>query len=100
ELLDALIERAHAAGVLRADATALDVSLLVEQLGKSPLVDQLGRQGRTDLDAAARNARARVIAIALDGLRAGHPPLPGTPPTAELFSGRWEHDHDSSARSH
>ena len=91
EAVAAVVARAHDAGVLRPDATLLDVELLIEQLGKSPLVEQLAKRGRSDLNAAASNARARITAIALDGLRsAGHPPLPGDPPRYELFSERWE----------
>lgn len=87
----AIIDRAHTAGVLRPDATVIDVELLIEQLGKSPLVDQLAAQGRTDLAEAATAARARLVAIALDGLRAtANPPLPGEPPGYELFAARWE----------
>jgi AcrR family transcriptional regulator len=90
EAVDALVERAHAAGVLRRDATAIDLHLLIEQLAKSPLLEQLGKQGRTDLTEAALNARARINAIALDGLRATAPhPLPGQPPGYELLSERW-----------
>ncbi|WP_217280937.1 TetR/AcrR family transcriptional regulator [Kibdelosporangium persicum] len=85
----ALIDKAHEAGVLRADVTAIDVLLLVEQLGKSPLIEQLQRQGREDLLEAARDARRRVIAIALDGLRPSDHPLPGDPPGMDLFSERW-----------
>ncbi|MCC3763803.1 TetR/AcrR family transcriptional regulator [Glycomyces sp. TRM65418] len=91
EAVAAVVARAHDAGVLRPDATRLDVELLIEQLGRSPLVEQLAKRGRGDLDAAAGSARARIIAIALDGLRAaGHPPLPGDPPGYELFAERWE----------
>jgi AcrR family transcriptional regulator len=91
EAVDALVARARAAGVLRPDVTTTDLHLLVEQLGKSPMIDQLRRQGRTDLVPAAANARARLTAIALDGLRASAPhPLPGEPPAPELLSGRWE----------
>lgn len=93
-LMRELVARAHAAGALRSDATAMDVSLLIEQLGKSPLIEQLDRQGRTDLIDAARDARRRTIAIALDGLRSGHPRLPGTGPAPALLSERWsEPDH-------
>jgi len=90
----ALVARAHDTGVLRPDATAMDVELLIEQLSKSPLLDQLAQQGRTELMPAARNARDRLTAIALDGLRArgNPPPLPGEPPGYELFSARWERD--------
>ncbi|MFF4415735.1 TetR/AcrR family transcriptional regulator [Streptosporangium sp. NPDC001559] len=89
ELLDELVRRAHQADVLRRDVTAVDISLLIEQFGRSPVVDQLRKQGRDDLLAAATEARRRLIAIALDGLRPGHGPLPGSPPGEELFTGRW-----------
>ena len=90
EAVAALVERAHAAEVLRPDATVIDIELLIEQLGKSPLIDQLAKQGRTDLAAAARRAHARLLTIALDGLRAtGNPPLPGEAPGYELFFERW-----------
>lgn len=90
ELVGAIIDRAHAAGVLRPDATIIDVELLIEQLGKSPLIEQLAKQGRTDMAAAAKSARARITAIVLDGLRAtGNPPLPGDAPGYELFTERW-----------
>lgn len=75
--------------MLRADATIVDVSLLVEQLGKSSLVEQFEAQGRADLAIAAANARHRVIAIALDGLRAGHGSLPGSPPGPGFLAERW-----------
>ncbi|TYB62331.1 TetR/AcrR family transcriptional regulator [Nonomuraea sp. PA05] len=88
-LLDELVRRAHAAGALRPDVTAIDISLLIEQLGRSPVVDQLRKQGRDDLLPAAGEARRRLIAIALDGLRPGRDPLPGSPPGEELFTGRW-----------
>ncbi|MFG1755046.1 TetR family transcriptional regulator [Streptosporangium sandarakinum] len=89
ELFDELVRRAHEAGVLRRDVTAVDISLLIEQFGRSPVVDQLRKQGRDDLLPAAAEARRRLIAIALDGLRPGHDPLPGSPPGKELFTGRW-----------
>ncbi|GAB3450620.1 TetR/AcrR family transcriptional regulator [Actinophytocola sediminis] len=89
ELLDALVARAHEAGVLRPDVGGVDIAMLIEQLGRSPLVDQLRKQGRDDLLPAATEARRRLIAIALDGLAPGPGPLPGSPPGAELFTGRW-----------
>ncbi|MBA9002243.1 TetR/AcrR family transcriptional regulator [Thermomonospora cellulosilytica] len=91
EAAAALVERAHAAGVLRPDVTVVDLHLLIEQLGRSPLLEQLGSQGRTDLLEAARTARDRITRIALDGLRAPAPaPLPGRPPGQELLSARWD----------
>ena len=109
-LLEALVARAHDAGVVRPDVTAPDISLLIEQLGRSPLLDQLRRQGRADLLPAAEAARRRVVAIAVAGLRprapagatgpsgggaagpaAGDPtdPLPGETPSLRLFTERW-----------
>jgi AcrR family transcriptional regulator len=91
EVFGALVVRAQAAGVLRQDVTAVDISLLIEQLSKSPLLEQLGQQGRGELLETAMNARRRVTAIALDGLRApASTPLPGSPPPMELFTERWE----------
>jgi AcrR family transcriptional regulator len=90
EAVDALVARAHTAGVLRPDVTTVDIWLLIEQLGKSPLLDQIERQNRTDLAEAATNARKRIIAIVLDGLRPGHSAaLPGKPPGGELLAERW-----------
>jgi AcrR family transcriptional regulator len=92
DALDALVARAQAAGVLRDDVTSIDISLLIEQLSRSPLLDQLAQQGRHDLTEAARSARRRLVAIALDGLRAPRPAgsrLPGEPPRMELFTERW-----------
>jgi AcrR family transcriptional regulator len=94
ELLAALVARSRNAGVVRPDVTAVDVSLLIEQLGRSPLVDQIRRQDRADLLPAAEAARARVVAIAVDGLRVGSPgPLPGGPPSPTLFTERWARRH-------
>ncbi|MGP3937411.1 TetR/AcrR family transcriptional regulator [Nonomuraea sp. KM88] len=85
-----LVERARRAGVLRAGVTAVDLELLIEQLSKSPLQEQLQRQGRTELYDAALNARERIVAIALDGLRAAPAgPLTGQAPGYELFTMRW-----------
>jgi len=90
DAVNALVDRAHTTGTLRPDVTPVDLELLIEQLAKSPLLDQLKKQGRTDLLEAALNARARITAIALDGLRATMlRPLPGQPPGYELFSERW-----------
>jgi hypothetical protein len=77
--------------VLRPDVTRTDLHLLIEQLGKSPMIDQLRRQGHTELVETASRARARINAIALDGLRTGAPhPLPGQPPGTALLSQRWQ----------
>ncbi|NUW36508.1 TetR family transcriptional regulator [Nonomuraea sp. SMC257] len=93
ELLAALVARAHQARVLRPDVTVVDISLLIEQFGRSPALDQLRKQGREDLVEAAAGAHQRVLTIAVDGLRACHPrPLPGDPPSDRLFTERWAHE--------
>ena len=85
-----LIARAHDAGVLRADVGAVDIALLIEQLGRSPLVEQVTKQGHTDLLESAQHARHRIITIALDGLRApAATPQPSPQPGWELLSRRW-----------
>ena len=92
EAIDALVARARAAGVLRQDVTPVDLALLIEQLSKSPLLEQLHSQGRHDLDEAAMNAQRRLAAIALDGLRPpSSGPLPGSAPSERLITERWEH---------
>jgi AcrR family transcriptional regulator len=91
-----VVRRAHGAGAMRTDVGAVDIALLIEQLGRSPLVEQLAKQGHTDLLDAAQHARRRIVAIALDGLRAPAPePLPEPRPGWELFSERW-----TSSNSH
>jgi AcrR family transcriptional regulator len=98
--VDALMARAQAAGVLRSDVTRTDLHLLIEQLGKAPMIDQLRRHGHTDLVDAATRARDRLNAIALDGLRAGAPRrLPGEPPDGALLSARWDRPAGSAQPS-
>jgi len=85
-----VIERAHDAGVLRADVNDVDIALLIEQLGRSPLVEQVTRHDNRDLHNAARHARDRLIALALDGLRAHKTTaLPEPAPDWTLFTERW-----------
>lgn len=87
---EAVIRRAQTSGALRDDVGPVDVALLIEQLGRSPLVEQLTRQGRVDLLGAARHARRRLIAIAIDGLRAPRPSrLPDPVPGWQMFTERW-----------
>jgi AcrR family transcriptional regulator len=79
-----LVARAHRDGSLRADATALDITWLIEQFSRrSP--------DPVDPD-EERNVRGRLLAIALDGLRAdlGHT-LPGRPPSRAQYVNRWSH---------
>jgi AcrR family transcriptional regulator len=83
ELLAALTERARADGVLRDDVTALDVAHLIELFG---------RMGPVSPDSDDGAIRLRLVAIALDGLRAtgrDREPLPGDPPTAAHYERRW-----------
>jgi AcrR family transcriptional regulator len=81
ELLDAVVARARSEGGLRPDVTALDVAWLIE------LFSRRAPDGAED---AA--VRARLLAIALDGLRTPRPePLPGMPPSAIHYEGRWRY---------
>ncbi|MGI5287944.1 TetR/AcrR family transcriptional regulator [Nonomuraea polychroma] len=81
ELADRLISRAHEAGVLRGDVTMLDVSLLIEQFSR-PAPGPPSEQHQ--------HVKQRLLAIALDGLRApGRTELPGDPPALEWYEGRW-----------
>ncbi|WP_174861377.1 TetR/AcrR family transcriptional regulator [Embleya hyalina] len=85
-LADEVVARAHAAGVLRADATTIDVFLVIEQFSRRPPVP-------TPADA---HARERLVALVLDGLRARPDntdfPLPGRPPSAERYDELWRRD--------
>jgi AcrR family transcriptional regulator len=78
-----IVARAHGNGSLRPDVTALDVTWLIEQFS---------RRSPDPLDAdEERNVRARLVAIALDGLRTqgGPPTLPGRPPSRAYYVHRW-----------
>jgi AcrR family transcriptional regulator len=80
-LVDELVTRAHRSGALRPDATALDVAYLIEQFA---------RRASSETTDEEDNVRRRLLAIALDGLRAhGNEPLPGTPPSAANYEKRW-----------
>ena len=86
--LDELVARAQAAGRLRADVTALDISWLIEQFSRRP-PGPLG-------DAAEAGIRSRLVAITLDGLRArpglvpgGPGSLPGPAPDRRDYVNRW-----------
>jgi AcrR family transcriptional regulator len=81
-LLDEIVARAHRQGGLRRDVTALDIAWLIEQFG---------RRGPDAIDPREESrVRARLLAIALDGLRATDArPLPGRPPSRTGYEGRW-----------
>jgi AcrR family transcriptional regulator len=81
-----IVARAHRDGSLRPDVTALDVTWLIEQFS---------RRAPDPVDAdEERNVRARLVSIALDGLRAQDGPragqtLPGRPPSRAAYVRRW-----------
>jgi AcrR family transcriptional regulator len=74
--------RAHQAGSLRADVTSLDMTWLIEQFS---------RRAPDPVDPEEeRNVRSRLVAIALDGLRARDgEALPGQPPSRIRYENRW-----------
>ncbi|WP_436770856.1 TetR/AcrR family transcriptional regulator [Yinghuangia sp. YIM S09857] len=83
ELAELVVARAHDAGVLRADATTVDVFLVIEQFSRRPPVPT----------AEDPNARERLVALVLDGLRArpdnAEFPLPGHAPSAARYDELW-----------
>jgi AcrR family transcriptional regulator len=89
-LIDELVGRAHRSGALRPDVTALDIAYLIEQLGRRRAAEP--SDGEEDV-------RDRLLAIALDGLRARDDtePLPGAPPTAAHYEARWRATAQRSA---
>ena len=71
---------AKAAGVLREDIDANDLTYVFEQLSclKAPTPQRTAE------------LRSRYLALHLDALRApGHTPLPGPPPTDKEVASRW-----------
>jgi len=77
-----IVARAHRDGSLRAEITAMDITWLIEQFS---------RRAPDSVDPAEeRNVRSRLVAIALDGLRAGAgQSLPGHPPSRARYVNRW-----------
>jgi AcrR family transcriptional regulator len=91
-LAQAVVARAQRAGSLRTDVTALDIALLIESFSRRA-PGSAAPDDPADADAGEeRNAQARLLTIALDGLRApGVTPLPGRAPSAARYVGRWSH---------
>jgi AcrR family transcriptional regulator len=81
ELAEEIVERAHAAGVLRDDVVAADLGILFEQLASV----HGGDNDRT------RELRARYLDLLLDAIRspAEHRRLSGPPPAPREFAVRW-----------
>jgi AcrR family transcriptional regulator len=72
-----VVGRAHRAGVLRRDVTAVDVALLIEHFSRRAPDDQLG-------------SADRLLAIAIAGLRpTGDAELPGPAPSWHAYEQRW-----------
>ena len=86
-----VVARAHRAGSLRADVTALDIALLIESFSRRAPWSAAPDDPDDPADAdEERNAQARLLTVALDGLRApGVTPLPGRAPSAARYVGRW-----------
>ena len=81
ELSVRVLERTKAAGALRSDVEAVDITLLFEQLAAVRVADE----ERT------RQLRHRYLALILDALRSSSgSPLPGPPPSWEEIGRRWE----------
>ncbi|TMR28766.1 TetR/AcrR family transcriptional regulator [Nonomuraea zeae] len=81
EAIGRLVARAHETGALRGDVTELDLALLIEQFSR-PFPGPAGPENQ--------QVKERLLAIALDGLRApGVTPLPGDPPSVAWYEARW-----------
>jgi AcrR family transcriptional regulator len=77
-----LLHSVQAAGAVRADITAADVAMILEQLRAV---------GVKDLQRAA-TLRRRYLGLVLQALRAsGAAPLPGSPPAWDEIQERWAH---------
>jgi hypothetical protein len=76
DLLEQLVHRARQAGALRGDASSVDIHEFIELFSRRPAGDTL--------------AHERLLAMALDGLRApGSEPLPGPAPDWHSYVRRW-----------
>ncbi|MGW5160478.1 TetR/AcrR family transcriptional regulator [Nonomuraea wenchangensis] len=81
-LADELTARAHRAGLLRADVSTMDISLLIGQFGRT--IPAPPGQSEDEI-------RSRLLAIALDGLKAHNAgPLPGKPPSVQHYQALWD----------
>jgi len=79
ESLELLVSRAHEAGALRPDVAGVDLHQLIELFSRRRPDDG--------------GAYQRLLAIALDGLRApGAAPLPCSPSTWEALARQWTRD--------
>lgn len=81
EVTDRVLRAARGSGMLRADVSRADLTLVIEQLGT------------LDLGSAERTSqlRRRYLSLMLDGLRATSASrrLPGPPPEDGELAGRW-----------
>jgi len=78
-----IVKRAHRDGRLRPDATALDISWMIEQFARTAPA--------AEADHANQAIHQRMLAIAIDGLYAGNAdPLPGRRPTIAHYEQRWQ----------
>lgn len=89
ELLQAVVDRARDRGGLRADVTLVDVQRLIELFGRYPGSFPIEGDHADELVDEELHARERLVALALDGLRAPTGSLPGPAPTWEDYQRRW-----------
>ncbi|MFJ3576254.1 TetR/AcrR family transcriptional regulator [Streptomyces rubiginosohelvolus] len=87
-LAERLLRRGHDDTTVRADVTTLDITHLIELFSRYPR--------RTDEDV---HARRRMLALALDGLRFAHAPLPGPEPRWADYHRTWEGQTGASSAS-
>ncbi|WTW93135.1 TetR/AcrR family transcriptional regulator [Streptomycetaceae bacterium NBC_01309] len=88
-LLQAVVDRARDGGGLRGDVSLVDIQRLIELFGRYPGSFPLDGDPPAELLAEELHARERLVALALDGLRAPAGSLPGPAPTWAEYQRRW-----------
>ncbi|MGW0662702.1 TetR/AcrR family transcriptional regulator [Streptodolium elevatio] len=88
-LLQAVVDRARVGGGLRGDVSLVDIQRLIELFGRYPGSFPLDGDHPAELLAEELHARERLVALALDGLRAPAGSLPGPAPTWADYQRRW-----------
>jgi len=89
-LVQALVERAQAAGSVRPEAGASDIGELVRLFSRQAARNELLGRQRPELSDALRDAHERLLALTLDGMRTGAgEPLPGNRTSWEQYMAPW-----------
>lgn len=80
------VARAHEAGALRSDVTAMDISLLIGQFSRLPPAPP----------GQAPHLRERLLGIAIDGLHPTTTRLPPPAPDPDAYGDLWQRGGDTA----